>query len=117
MRRSQIVRGGLHTSLTDLRLRKNYRSSHARWQQEICSGPALFVVGRDKAKLSYFWRHAYAGDVYNMLFRLDPDKMVARAYEWRETGLRSFSEASIALAQGFSRAVVRDVPAPGTSPG
>ena len=30
-----------------------------RWQQEICSGPALFVVGRDKGKLSHFWRHAY----------------------------------------------------------
>jgi superfamily II DNA or RNA helicase len=224
LRRGQIVREGLHTSLTDLRLRKNYRSARARWQQEICSGPALFVVGRDKAKLSYFWRHAYqvarsgpylggvvnpdtgrrvevgdgwltgadfrkarmseviggagdgeeraslkprrpvysplwqadgkrirrvapldfvgrymdhwfdyaicdeahqlandtaqgnglgtlaacadrtliltgtllggyAGDVYNILFRLEPDKMVARGYEWGETGLRSFSEA------------------------
>ena len=224
LRRGQIVREGLHTSLTDLRLRKNYRSARARWQQEICSGPALFVVGRDRAKLSYFWRHAYqvarsgpylggvvnadtgrrvevgdgwltgadfrkarmseviggagdgeeraslkprrpvysplwqadgkrirrvapldfvgrymdhwfdyaicdeahqlandtaqgnglgtlaacadrtliltgtllggyAGDVYNILFRLEPDKMVARGYEWGETGLRSFSEA------------------------
>jgi superfamily II DNA or RNA helicase len=224
LRRGQIVREGLHTSLTDLRLRKNYRSARARWQQEICSGPALFVVGRDKAKLSYFWRHAYqvarsgpylggvvnpdtgrrvevgdgwltdadfrkarmseviggagdgeeraslkarlpvysplwqadgkrirrvapldfvgryldhwfdyaicdeahqlandtaqgnglgtlaacadrtliltgtllggyAGDVYNILFRLEPDKMVGRGYEWGETGLRSFSEA------------------------
>src|SRR6202140_5279976 len=59
LRRGQIVREGLHTSLTDLRLRKNYKSARARWQQEICSGPALFVVGRDKGKLSHFWRHAY----------------------------------------------------------
>ena len=59
LRRGQIVREGLHTTLTDLRLRKNYESARTRWQQEICSGPALFVVGRDKGKLSHFWRHAY----------------------------------------------------------
>jgi hypothetical protein len=59
LRRGQIVREGLHTTLTDLRLRKNYKSARARWQQEICSGPALFVVGRDRGKLSHFWRHAY----------------------------------------------------------
>jgi hypothetical protein len=59
LRRGQIVREGLHTSLTDLRLRKNYKSARDRWQQEICSGPAVFVVGRDKGKLSHFWRHAY----------------------------------------------------------
>ena len=59
LRHGQVVREGLHTSLTDLRLRKNHKSARARWQQEICSGPALFVVGRDKGKLSHFWRHAY----------------------------------------------------------
>ena len=32
LRRGQIVREGLHTTLTDLRLRKNYRSARARWQ-------------------------------------------------------------------------------------
>ncbi len=59
LRRGQVVREGLHTSLTDLRLRRNHKSARARWQQEICPGPALFVVGRDKGKLSHFWRHAY----------------------------------------------------------
>src|SRR5437868_862776 len=59
LRCGQVVREGLHTSLTELRLRKNYKSARARWHQEICSGPALFVVGRDKGKLSHFWRHAY----------------------------------------------------------
>src|SRR5437868_755316 len=38
LRRGQIVREGLHTTLTDLRLRKNHKSARARWQQEICSG-------------------------------------------------------------------------------
>ena len=58
LRHGQIVREGLHTSLTDLRLRKNHKTARARWH-EICPGPALFIVGRDRAKLSYFWRHAY----------------------------------------------------------
>jgi len=59
LRRGQIVREGLHTTLTDLRLRKNHKTARVRWQREICSGPAVFVVGRDKGKLSHFWRHAY----------------------------------------------------------
>ena len=58
LRRGQIVREGLYTTLTDLRLRKNYKSARDRWH-EICPGPALFVVGRDKGKLSHFWRHSY----------------------------------------------------------
>jgi len=58
LRRGQIVREGLHTSLTDLRLRKNCKPARDRWH-EICPGPSLFVVGRDKGKLSYFWRHSY----------------------------------------------------------
>jgi hypothetical protein len=37
LRRGQIVREGLRTSLTDLRLRKNHRSARARWQQEECA--------------------------------------------------------------------------------
>lgn len=64
LRRGQIVREGLHTSLTDIRLRKNHKSARARWQHEICPGPALFVVGRDKGlsagvkriHLRRFWR-------------------------------------------------------------
>ncbi len=31
LRRGQIVREGLHTSLTDLRLRKNYKTARDRW--------------------------------------------------------------------------------------
>jgi hypothetical protein len=28
----------------------------------------------------------YASDVYNLLLRLEPSKMVAHGYEWCETG-------------------------------
>jgi hypothetical protein len=55
----KIVREGFHTTLTDLRLRKNYKTARQRWYQEICSGPALFIVGRDRSKLGWFWRHVY----------------------------------------------------------
>jgi hypothetical protein len=58
LRNKRIVREGLRTSLSELRLRKTYRSARRRWDS-ICSSPALFVVGRDRAKLGYFWRHAY----------------------------------------------------------
>ncbi len=58
LKRGSIVRDGLRTSLSDLRLRKNFSSARKRWEA-ICSRPALFIVGRDRAKLGYFWRHAY----------------------------------------------------------
>jgi len=58
-RNGRIVREGLHTTLTDLRLRKNSKSARDRWQK-LCPGPSFWVVGRDRAKLSYFWRHAYS---------------------------------------------------------
>ena len=54
----RIVRKGLHTTLTDMRLRKGYASARKRWAA-TCPGPCLFVVGRERAKLGYFWRHAY----------------------------------------------------------
>lgn len=54
----RIVREGLQTTLSDMRLKKQYGSSRERWSS-ICSRPALFVVGRERAKLGYFWRHAY----------------------------------------------------------
>jgi len=72
LRRGAVVREGLHTTLSELRLSKNHRSARARWQS-ICSGPAVFLVSRERAKLGYHWRHAfrtgrcppYAGIVVN----------------------------------------------------
>jgi superfamily II DNA or RNA helicase len=58
LKRGLIVRDGLRTSLTDLRLPRGHSSARTRWQA-ICNRPALFIVGRDRAKLGYFWRHAY----------------------------------------------------------
>jgi len=100
LRRGQIVREGLHTTLTDLRLRKNHKSARARWQQEICSGPALFVVGRDKGKLSHFWRHAY---------------QVARSGRYQgsvvnpETGMRVETGERWLIASDFRKARLSEV--------
>src|SRR5271168_3149998 len=59
LRNGRIIREGLRTTLTELRMRKASRTPRARWDS-ICGWPALFVVGRDRGKLSYFWRHSYA---------------------------------------------------------
>src|SRR5712692_10264481 len=58
LRQGRIVREGLHTTLSELRLRKQSPSSRKRWMS-LSGRPALFIVGRERAKLGYFWRHAY----------------------------------------------------------
>lgn len=58
LRNRRIIREGLRTTLTELRQRRMARTARQRWDS-ICGFPALFIVGRDRGKLSYFWRHAY----------------------------------------------------------
>jgi superfamily II DNA or RNA helicase len=58
LRQGRIAREGLHTTSSELRLRKDSRSARKRWMS-LCGRPALFIVGRERAKLGYFWRHAY----------------------------------------------------------
>jgi superfamily II DNA or RNA helicase len=58
LRNGRIVREGLHTTLSDLRLRKDSRSARARWDA-ICHASSIFIVSRERAKLGYFWRHVY----------------------------------------------------------
>jgi superfamily II DNA or RNA helicase len=58
LKHGRIVREGLQMSLSDLRLRKASSSPRKRWLL-LCGRPSLFIVGRERAKLGYFWRHAY----------------------------------------------------------
>jgi len=58
LRNGRVIREGLQTTLSDLRLRKQSRTARARWAL-TCDCPSVFVVGRDRAKLSYHWRHAF----------------------------------------------------------
>ena len=57
-RQGRIVREGLRTSLSELRLRRGSPTSRQCWLS-LCTRPSLFIVGRERAKLGYFWRHAY----------------------------------------------------------
>lgn len=58
LRKGEIVREGLHTTLSEMRLRRDSLSPRQRWLS-ICGRPSLFIVGRERAKLGYFWRHAF----------------------------------------------------------
>ena len=58
LRNGRIVREGMQTTLSELRLRKDSKSACERWAK-LCDCPAIFVVSREIAKLSYYWRHAY----------------------------------------------------------
>jgi superfamily II DNA or RNA helicase len=58
LRQGRIIREGLSTTLSELRLRRESASSRKRWLS-LCGRPSLFIVGRERAKLGYFWRHAY----------------------------------------------------------
>jgi superfamily II DNA or RNA helicase len=58
LRQGRIVREGFSTTLSELRLRGHFANSLQRWAS-LCSRPAVFIVGRERAKLGYFWRHAY----------------------------------------------------------
>jgi superfamily II DNA or RNA helicase len=58
LRHGRILREGLSTTLSELRLRRDSPNSRKRWLS-VCGGPSLFIVGRERAKLGYFWRHAY----------------------------------------------------------
>ncbi|MCZ2079324.1 MAG: helicase C-terminal domain-containing protein [Bryobacterales bacterium] len=59
LRNGRIVREGMKTMLSDVRLAKNHRSARVRWQAEV-NAPSVWVLSREQAKLGYFWRHAYA---------------------------------------------------------
>jgi hypothetical protein len=59
LRNDRIVREGLKTTLSDVRLAKNHRSARARWHAEL-GASSVWILSRERAKLGYFWRHAYA---------------------------------------------------------
>src|SRR6202050_5673925 len=56
LRQGRIVREGLHTTLSELRLRKDSPSARKRWLS-LCGRPAVFIGGRGRAKLGYFLSH------------------------------------------------------------
>lgn len=59
LRNGRIIRDGVHTTLTDMRLRGKYKSAWHRWVAQRGPGPHFVICGRDRAKLGAFWRHSY----------------------------------------------------------
>src|SRR5436309_7317216 len=55
LRHGRVIREGLKTTLSDMRLAKRHRSARSRWEEQVAT-PSLFVVSRERAKLGYFWR-------------------------------------------------------------
>ena len=53
LRRGEIVREGLHTTLADMR-----KMGREGWRA-VCPETSIFILGRERAKLGYFWKHAY----------------------------------------------------------
>lgn len=53
LRRGEIVREGLHTTLPEL------RNLGPRGWRKLCPQTSIFVMGRERAKLGYFWKHTY----------------------------------------------------------
>lgn len=58
LRNGRILREGLKTTLSEVRLRKKHRSARARWRTNVAA-PSIFIVSRERAKLGYFWRHCF----------------------------------------------------------
>jgi hypothetical protein len=59
LRNGRIIRDGVHTTLTDMRLAGKYKSAWDRWVAQRGPGPHFIICGRDRAKLGAFWRHSY----------------------------------------------------------
>ena len=59
LRNGRIIRDSFHTTLTEMRLRRGYKSALARWLAERGPGPHFLICGRDRCKLGAFWRHSY----------------------------------------------------------
>lgn len=104
LRDGQVRREGLKTSLSDLRLAKQYRSARARWQA-LCPGPAIFIVSRERAKLGYFWRHAYqvarCGPVCGAVVNPDTGKPILTAEDQlRSPDFRKAKHAELVAPDG-----------------
>ena len=58
-RNGRIIRDGVHTTLTEMRLRGKHKSAWDRWVAEHGPGPHYVICGRDRAKLGAFWRPSF----------------------------------------------------------
>ena len=95
--KGRVLRDGIRSSLSDLRMARFHTSARKRWSS-VCSQPALFIVGRERAKLGYVWRHAFviprSGRYFGCAVNPDSGKPVMVGDERRLTA-EDFLEAKI----------------------
>ena len=63
---------------------------------DTAQGNALGTLARSVDKIAVLTgtlMGGYADDLFNVLYRLEPHKMVAEGYEWGESGIRNFAES------------------------
>ena len=58
LRNGRIVREGIKTTLSEMRLARNHRSARDRWVDQV-NAPSVLVISRERAKLGHRWRHAF----------------------------------------------------------
>ena len=75
LRRGEIVREGLHTTLADLRM------LGSKGWRKVCPESSIFIFGRERAKLGYFWKHVYlkgrAGKHLGLVLNPDTSKPIS----------------------------------------
>jgi Helicase conserved C-terminal domain len=98
LRNGRTVREGLKTTLSDMRLAKGHRSARTRWQDEVAA-PSLFVVSRERAKLGYFWRHAYVSPRSGRFNRSVVNPDTGRPVIFGEDQLRRVDFRKVKLAE------------------
>jgi hypothetical protein len=63
---------------------------------DTAQGNALGTLARSVDKIAVLTgtlMGGYADDLFNVLYRLEPHKMVSEGYEWGEPGIRNFAES------------------------
>jgi hypothetical protein len=63
---------------------------------DTAQGNALGTLARSVDKIAVLTgtlMGGYADDLFNVLYRLEPHKMVGEGYEWGEAGIRNFAES------------------------
>jgi len=68
----------------------------SRLKGDTAQGNALGTMARSVDRIAVLTgtlMGGYADDLFNVLYRLEPHKMVTEGYEWGESGVRNFAES------------------------
>lgn len=82
LRGGRVVYEGIKTSLPELR-----HLGRSGWKRRRCPQPSVFIIPKDKGKLSYFWRHAFivakSGPELGGAINPESGRITVRSSAWR----------------------------------